>query len=90
MKRLASCHCQFLCLVYRTLAAAGGRGRFRRHNFYDQVEDAVLAKDCYPGILNLDRLKESAVQAGADYCILGPVPFIKMQFQDLAALRVVP
>ncbi|MGV3640276.1 MAG: NO-inducible flavohemoprotein [Adhaeribacter sp.] len=64
--------------------------RFRRHIFYDQVEEAALAEEYYPGIVNLGQIKESAIQAGADYYICGPAPFIKKQFQDLMALGVAP
>lgn len=64
--------------------------RFQRHIFYDQVEEEALQEDYYPGIVNLGRLKKSAVHPDADYYICGPAPFIKKQFQDLIAMGVAP
>jgi nitric oxide dioxygenase len=62
--------------------------RFRRHIFYDILEETELQEDYYPGIVNLGQLKEEAILPGADYYICGPAPFIKKQFQDLAAFGV--
>jgi nitric oxide dioxygenase len=62
--------------------------RFRRHIFYDVLDDQELQEDYYPGIVNLGHLKESAIRPDADYYICGPAPFIKKQFQDLTAYGI--
>jgi nitric oxide dioxygenase len=62
--------------------------RFRRHIFYDLLDETELQEDYYPGIVNLGQVKEEAILPGADYYICGPAPFIKKQFQDLAAFGV--
>jgi nitric oxide dioxygenase len=62
--------------------------RFKRHIFYDMLDDQETEEAYYPGIVNLGQLKEEAILPGADYYICGPAPFIKKQFQDLTALGV--
>jgi nitric oxide dioxygenase len=62
--------------------------RFRRHIFYDTLDESQPEDTAYPGVVNLNQLKEEAILPDAQYYICGPAPFIKKQFQDLTALGV--
>ncbi|QMU31561.1 NO-inducible flavohemoprotein [Adhaeribacter radiodurans] len=72
----------------RIEALHGQQQRFKRHIFYDQLEEIAPEHPYYAGVVNLKQLKEKAILPGADYYICGPAPFIQKQFQDLRALEV--
>ncbi|PRX98298.1 nitric oxide dioxygenase [Pontibacter ummariensis] len=63
-------------------------GRLQKHIFYDSLDEDMAVEGYYEGVVELDRLKEQALLQDADYYVCGPAPFIRKQFEDLAAMGV--
>ncbi|MBF9254136.1 NO-inducible flavohemoprotein [Pontibacter sp. 172403-2] len=65
-------------------------GKLQKHIFYDSLDAEMQVDGYYEGIVELDLLKEEAVLEDADYYVCGPAPFIRKQFEDLAAMGISP
>lgn len=61
---------------------------FKKYIFYDAVEDKTAGEPYYTGIVDLNKIRDEVVLTDADYCICGPAPFIKKQFDDLIELGI--
>ena len=60
----------------------------RQHVFYDTLAPGPEQEGCYEGIVDLQKLNGGTLMPEPDYYVCGPVPFIRKQVQDLAALGV--
>jgi nitric oxide dioxygenase len=62
--------------------------KFKSHIFYDVLDESLPEQDYYPGIVDLQQIKEEVVFTDAEYYICGPAPFIQKQYKDLIELGV--
>lgn len=62
-------------------------GNFKKHIFYDKVEQHNEKPNYHQGWVDLASLK-GELSPAADYYICGPKPFIEKHFHDLVALGI--